>query len=122
MTRARNRGYRTPQAFWTFRGLACSVGVMALLVLIDIPIYPALLVGTSLMLFLFYGIDKRRAISGGRRIPETVLHGFALIGGFPGGWAGRSMFRHKTRKPAFAIVLAFATLLHIGLFVFMRSF
>jgi uncharacterized membrane protein YsdA (DUF1294 family) len=39
----------------------------------------------------------------------------ALVGGFPGGWAGRSIFRHKTRKGFFILVLATSTIIHLGL-------
>jgi uncharacterized membrane protein YsdA (DUF1294 family) len=52
---------------------------------------------------------------GGWRVPEIVLHGLVLLGGFPGGWAGRSMFRHKTQKRFFLFVLAVSTAIHLGL-------
>jgi uncharacterized membrane protein YsdA (DUF1294 family) len=48
-------------------------------------------------------------------VPEIVLHGFALAGGFPGGWLGRSLFHHKTQKVSFAFVLTVSTLIHLGL-------
>jgi uncharacterized membrane protein YsdA (DUF1294 family) len=38
----------------------------------------------------------------------------ALLGGFPGGWAGRSIFHHKTQKGIFVFVLMVSTLIHIG--------
>jgi uncharacterized membrane protein YsdA (DUF1294 family) len=65
--------------------------------------------------FLLYGFDKAQAQVGGWRIPEIVLHGLALLGGFPGGWAGRSIFRHKTQKGLFTFVLLISTLLYLGL-------
>jgi uncharacterized membrane protein YsdA (DUF1294 family) len=65
--------------------------------------------------FLLYGFDKTQSKNGGWRVPEVVLHGLALAGGFPGGWAGRSMFRHKTKKGIFVFVLAVSTALHLGL-------
>jgi uncharacterized membrane protein YsdA (DUF1294 family) len=34
----------------------------------------------------------------------------ALAGGFVGGWIGRFVFHHKTRKPVFAVVLTASTL------------
>jgi len=69
----------------------------------------------SLILFILYGVDKKRARKGAWRIPEATLHWLAVLGGFPGGWAGRAAFRHKTLKPLFVLVLVISTLLHIGL-------
>jgi uncharacterized membrane protein YsdA (DUF1294 family) len=61
-------------------------------------IYFIWLATASGITFLLYGFDKARSKNGGWRVPEVVLHGLALLGGFPGGWAGRSVFRHKTKK------------------------
>ena len=61
-----------------------------------------------------YGWDKLKARRAGRRIPESTLHAFALAGGFPGAWLGRRLFRHKTQKPGFAIVLVLSAVLHAG--------
>ena len=65
--------------------------------------------------FLLYGVDKAQAKMKGWRVPEVVLHGWALAGGFPGGWAGRSVFRHKTKKGFFVFVLVVSTVPHLGL-------
>jgi uncharacterized membrane protein YsdA (DUF1294 family) len=65
--------------------------------------------------FLLYGLDKAQSKSGGWRVPEVVLHVLALSGGFPGGWAGRSLFRHKTKKGFFVFVLTVSTVIHLGL-------
>jgi uncharacterized membrane protein YsdA (DUF1294 family) len=69
----------------------------------------------SAITFLLYGFDKAQSKKGGWRVPEVVLHGLALAGGFPGGWAPRSMFRHKTKKGIFMFVLVVSTALHLGL-------
>ena len=61
-----------------------------------------------------YGWDKRQARRARRRIPERMLHLLALAGGFPGAWLGRRLFRHKTQKPGFTVVLTLSTLLHAG--------
>jgi uncharacterized membrane protein YsdA (DUF1294 family) len=71
----------------------------------------AWLAGWSVPAFALYGIDKRQARSGGWRIPENLLHGVALIGGVIGAWAGRFVFRHKTRKPIFLVVLVVASVI-----------
>jgi uncharacterized membrane protein YsdA (DUF1294 family) len=61
--------------------------------------------------FLAYGWDKRQARRGGWRVPELYLHALALVGGVIGAWAGRAVFRHKTRKPVFLVVLIAASVL-----------
>jgi uncharacterized membrane protein YsdA (DUF1294 family) len=62
--------------------------------------------------FVLYGLDKARARSKGWRVPEVVLHVLALSGGFAGGWVGRGVFRHKTRKGMFTFILVVSALLH----------
>jgi uncharacterized membrane protein YsdA (DUF1294 family) len=69
----------------------------------------------SVITFLLYGFDKAQSKRVGWRVPEALLHWLALLGGFPGGWAGRSVFHHKTRKGFFIFVLAVATVVHFGL-------
>ena len=58
--------------------------------------------------------DKRRACAGGRRIPEADLLWLALIGGSPGAFAARSLFRHKTRKEPFSTRLQLIAALQTG--------
>ncbi len=58
--------------------------------------------------------DKRRAIAGVRRIPEADLLGMALIGGSPGAFAARRMFRHKTRKEPFSTYLMLIMAIQAG--------
>jgi uncharacterized membrane protein YsdA (DUF1294 family) len=76
------------------------------------------LIAVNLVTFIMYGYDKSQAKIGGTRVPEIVLHGLALAGGFIGGWLGRGVFHHKTRKPIFTIVLALSTIFYLGMAVF----
>ena len=69
----------------------------------------------SVAAFLLYCFDKLQAPRHGLRVPEMVLHGLALVGGFMGGWAGMFALRHKIRHPEFWLVLAASTILHLGL-------
>lgn len=69
------------------------------------------LASINLVTFFIYGYDKAEARSGGGRVPEIVLHGLALAGGFLGGWIGRYYFRHKTLKPIFTVILTLSTIL-----------
>lgn len=59
----------------------------------------------SLLTFIVYGHDKRSAQLNTRRIPERVLHGLALSGGWPGALLAQHQFRHKTQKQPFKAIL-----------------
>lgn len=63
--------------------------------------------------FTYYGYDKFQAVHGGRRVPEFVLHIFAIIGGCLGAYIGMWAFRHKTIKGAFRIVFWFIVVIQI---------
>ena len=54
----------------------------------------------NLIVFVMYGIDKRKAIKQRWRIPEATLLGASVFGVF-GALAGMKVFRHKTKKPKF---------------------
>ena len=57
----------------------------------------------NLIVFILYGVDKRRAKRGAWRIPEkTLLAGTWLLGGV-GAFAAMRMFRHKTKHIAFQV-------------------
>lgn len=60
--------------------------------------YLALVASMSLTSFVAYGVDKRWAAIGGRRVRERTLHLLGLLGGWPGGLVARRYFRHKTQK------------------------
>ncbi len=74
-----------------------------------------LLVALNLLAFLAWGLDKRAAIRGRRRVPESRLILLALAGGAIGAWAGVLLFRHKTAKRSFQLRLVPASL--VGLLV-----
>ena len=58
-----------------------------------------------------FGIDKAKAEAGAWRVAESTLLVLALLGGTLGAYAGRALFRHKTRKQPFgANLLAIAVL------------
>jgi uncharacterized membrane protein YsdA (DUF1294 family) len=83
--------------------------------------YLGWLLAWSVATFVLYGLDKRAARQGGLRVPEVVLHGLALVGGAAGGWAGMFLFRHKTRHPGFVAVLALASVVQVGLGLWLLS-
>ena len=68
---------------------------------------------SSVVTFVAYGLDKRRAVRRGRRVRERTLHWMELAGGWPGALAGQVVFRHKWRKASFMVVFAGIALLHL---------
>lgn len=52
--------------------------------------------------FAAFGLDKKLAEAGRWRISEARLLLLAFVGGSPGAYAGRRLFRHKTRKQPFS--------------------
>lgn len=52
--------------------------------------------------FLAYSVDKSAAEDGGWRLPESSLHLFSIIGGWPGGLLAQVfIIRHKSKKQSF---------------------
>ena len=83
------------------------------------------LVIMNVLAFLLMGIDKRRAVRRGRRIPEKVLFAFAILGGSFGGICGMLVFRHKTKHLSFKIgfpVILIVELVLIGLILYKNAF
>ena len=77
--------------------------------------YLIVVVVMSVACFLAYGLDKRQARNGGRRVSERTLHLLAFLGGWPGAMIGQRQFRHKTQKVTFRIVFWILVLFHVGI-------
>jgi len=92
--------------------IGSAVLIALLLVTTGLGLYLSWLIGASLITVVLFGIDKKRAVGGGSRIPEMLLMLMILVGGFLGGWAGRSVFRHKSNRPEYAIILVVAGVVH----------
>ena len=105
---------RSPKKYYMRVAIIGIVIVTALLYYMVGPVslYTLLLTGTGIVTFLLYGFDKMQAKRNGGRVPEIILHLLVLAGGFIGGWLGRFVFRHKTRKPVFLVILVLATVAH----------
>lgn len=78
-----------------------------------LPVALALLAINAWTILRFWQ-DKSRAIAGLRRIPEADLLGLALIGGTPGAFLARQLFRHKTRKQPFSTWLMLIAVVQAG--------
>lgn len=71
---------------------------LANLLLPGLAAYALIVNGVTYALFAF---DKRRAVLGQRRIPESDLLGWAMVGGSVGAVVAQQTLRHKTRKQPF---------------------
>lgn len=67
----------------------------------------------NVIVFISYGIDKRRAIMGTWRISERTLLLLSLILGGVGALIGGYVFHHKTQKWYFQLVWYTSVLLEI---------
>lgn len=71
----------------------------------------------SILAFLIYGIDKKKAVNHKWRIPEKTLMILAVMGGSPGALAAMYFFRHKTRKLKFVIGIPVIMMIQLGVFL-----
>jgi len=65
-----------------------------------------------------YGLDKLLSKLGRGRCPEIILNAMALLGGFPGGWAGMFLFNHKSnhrKHPGIWLCLILSVFIHAAL-------
>jgi uncharacterized membrane protein YsdA (DUF1294 family) len=69
----------------------------------------------NIVTFAMYGIDKRKAMKGKRRISERSLILCAFIMGSVGALLGMSVFRHKTKHLKFKLLLPVALIINIGI-------
>ncbi|MEN3974802.1 DUF1294 domain-containing protein [Emcibacter sp. SYSU 3D8] len=67
----------------------------------------------SVLSYTVYAGDKQRAVSGGRRTPENILHLLDLLGGWPGGILAQQATRHKRRKSGFMAITALIVCAHL---------
>lgn len=63
------------------------------------------LIAINIVTFIIFGWDKFKAKSGGWRVPEKTLLAFAAAGGSIGALIGMKVFRHKTRKAKFTVLV-----------------
>ena len=54
--------------------------------------------------FVFFYIDKQKAIKDRWRVKESTLHILGFMGGILGSLLAMTVFHHKTKKPKFLII------------------
>ena len=81
--------------------------------------YAAYLVLLSIVTFIAYGADKRKAKKGKYRTKEKTLLSLSFLGGAFGGYPAMLVFRHKTKGEHwyFTAVNLFGLAVHITLMI-----
>ena len=80
-----------------------------------------LYLAASLICFVLYLVDKRRAGTAHRRISERTLLLWGLVGGWPGAIAAQQIVRHKTQKTSFRRAFWLTVVVNVALFVALSS-
>ncbi len=75
-------------------------------------VFAVLEIVINLLSFIYYGIDKRKAIKNRWRISEKTLLIISLIGPL-GALLGMYVFRHKTQKLYFKILVPAFLVVHV---------
>ena len=81
--------------------------------------YASYLVLLSLITFIAYGVDKKKAIKGKYRTKEKTLLSLSFLGGAFGGYPAMLIFRHKTKGEHwyFTAVNWLGLIIHITLMI-----
>jgi uncharacterized membrane protein YsdA (DUF1294 family)/cold shock CspA family protein len=104
-------GDRTPQASTPGPGIgSLTFGVLFLTFVagavfagkLPFAVLSLYLVGSAVAFFA-YALDKSAARNDGWRTPETTLHIFSLVGGWPGALVAQKVLRHKSKKQSFQV-------------------
>ena len=72
--------------------------------------------GINFLSFALMGWDKYSAIKNNWRISEENLLGIAFLGGAFGIYLGMLIFRHKTKKKQFQILVPLYMIINIGIY------
>lgn len=76
----------------------------------------------NVLTLVIYGIDKLAARKAWRRVPESTLLVFGVVGGWPGAIVGQRLFRHKTQKQPFKTYFIFSVIISISMMVVAYQF
>jgi uncharacterized membrane protein YsdA (DUF1294 family) len=107
--------------YFTWWIILMIVSFIISIIALDLALIWNLFLATTLSSFLLFGIDKFQASQGRMRIPEKILYLSALCGGSAGTLAGMSLFRHKTRKTSFQLIIALILVVQIAGLAYLYS-
>jgi uncharacterized membrane protein YsdA (DUF1294 family)/cold shock CspA family protein len=93
-------------------GLLCLLPLAGSLLRLGAVLPLAIYAVASLLTFVHYWRDKHSALKDRWRTPETTLHFFELVGGWPGALVAQQVFRHKTRKLSYQLAFWLIVVLH----------
>jgi uncharacterized membrane protein YsdA (DUF1294 family)/cold shock CspA family protein len=71
----------------------------------------------SLLTFLVYARDKSKAHKNEWRTPESTLHLFELLGGWPGALITQKLIRHKNKKTSFQVTFWIIVIMHLACWI-----
>ena len=78
--------------------------------------YALFLAVMSLIAFIFYAADKKKAQKGKWRTPEATLIGLAWLFGSVGALCGMYLVRHKTKHIKFILLVPLAFIVQFAFF------
>lgn len=84
------------------------------------PVTPSVAIGylaLSLVAFGAYALDKSAARRRRRRLPEDLLLGLGLLGGWPGALVAQVLLRHKTSQGRFQLAFWCTVAINLAVFV-----
>lgn len=75
------------------------------------------LIFINIIAFIFFGVDKKKAVKNKWKIKESILLLFSFIGGGIGSLFGIYLFHHKTKKKKFTFGVQLLTVLFIIIYI-----
>lgn len=96
---------------------AFALGYAFVALIRGLPLWAHLLyAGASALCLVLHAIDKLAARAGRERIPESMLLGLGLVGGWPGAIVAQQAWRHKTAKMSFRVRFWLSVIVNVAVF------
>lgn len=77
------------------------------------PIFLFVLLILNAVTFFLFAFDKHCSIHNKRRVPERILFLLAFLGGALGAIIAMQVFRHKTKKTIFVVMMPLLFVIHL---------